>query len=169
MFCTWSVKRPEKRHVLLFFCVRVDVKQAVNCAPWLGYSVVESWPETGLSLSEVTQCYNSHILSVGRRTMLLLPPWFGPRLTFWPINLSWTRSQRITSHWKFGVYQGFDTTRAGWTPCSCRKAGVKLSSWVTVIQPNTRSRWILKHIFTDTSHCYWRILLCESDLSKRKG
>lgn len=96
----------------------------VNCAPWLGCSVVESWPETGLSLSEVTRCYNSHILSVGRRTMLLLPPWFGPQLTFWPINLPWTRSQRITSHWKFGVYQGFDITRADWThgsPCSYEK------------------------------------------------
>lgn len=55
---------------------------SVNCAPKLVCSVVESWPERGLSLSEVTWCYNSHILPIGRRTMLLLPPWFGPQLTF---------------------------------------------------------------------------------------
>lgn len=130
-FCTWPVKRLEQA------CPTVlheggSVAGSVNCAPWLECGMVENRAERGLSLSEVTCCYNSHILPVGSRTMLHLLPLCGPRLTFWPINLQWTRSQRITSHWKFGVYQGFDLTRAEWTcgpPC-VSKAAVKLSSWI---------------------------------------
>lgn len=42
----------------------------------------------------------------------LLPPQFSPQLTFWPINLPLTKSQRLTNHWKFQVYKGSDITRA---------------------------------------------------------
>lgn len=86
-----------------------------NCAHWLVCGAEESWPERGLSLSEVTRCYNSHTVHVGRRAASPLQPRFSPQLTFWPINHPWTRSRRNASHWKFRVYQGFDITRAGRT------------------------------------------------------
>lgn len=74
--CGWS---KEACHAVLQENVSAaDCKMCALAGVWSGGELVR---ERGLSLSKVTWCYNSHILPVGRRTMLPLPPWFSLQLT----------------------------------------------------------------------------------------
>lgn len=124
----WPVERLKKRLVMLF-STRVCLQQAVNCALWLVCVVRESWSERGLSLIEVTWCYNSHMLPVGRKTTLTLPPWLSPHLTSWPKKSSTDKKNKskLHKHWEFRVYQGFDITwRGSWVSLFLWKAVGKL-------------------------------------------
>lgn len=132
----WPVERLKKRLVMLF-STRVCLQQAVNCALWLVCVVRESWSERGLSLIEVTWCYNSHMLPVGRKTTLTLPPWLSPHLTSWPKKSSTDKKKKskLHKHWEFRVYQGFDITwRGSWVSLFlflfCRET---VSLWITLI------------------------------------
>lgn len=119
LHCMWPVEKAEKEALSGCsprgcVCSRLWIVPPGRCVVW------ERAGQSGAFLSQrlpgaITHTY---CLLAGEHCCLLLPR-FSPQLTFWPINLPWTRSQSFTSQREFGVYEGFDITWADRTPESC--------------------------------------------------